>query len=371
MVGALGCDDDPSTRNMRYNGQMLTLRTARLPNCRRFATALLATLLAACAPGGPDAAFETYLARLSRTLSVAAPAPAGEPVTPMPPPRELHLQTDSSGLDVLDFLSLHGCAVQVTIGKRNSSLGRLARDSQRLLLDLEYLELAPACVAQLRQRGEEALANTLEQAWSTKRRQLPAAIFNATLGGSEYRAFWRVPANPGDYPATTGSAVIASLEHINRLAGRWLAGDYRADNLAFELLLADVATGDGGALRQALAAQAGALAAADGILAQRRERGPLCAGPIRPAAADILPNVVRLFFVDGIQPRAALLNRRFHQLLPPVAELEQLLHTALPPAYRTWQQHRDATLAAWVHAPRQHVEALQATLQPCLADDGA
>jgi hypothetical protein len=335
------------------------------------AAALFSTLLFACAAGGPSAAFQTYLERLSRTLSVPVETPATMPISPMPPPRELHRQADPAGLDVLDFLSLHGCAVQVTIGKRNSSLGRLARDSQRLLLDLEYLELAPACVAQLRQRGEEALATTLHNAWASKRRQLPGAIFNATLGGSEYRAFWQVPANPGDYPAATGSAVVGSLEGINLQVRRWLAGDYSADNQAFELLLADVASGDGGALRQALANQASALAAADRMLTLRNERGPLCAPHFRPEAADILPNVVRLFFIDGIQPRAALLNRRFHQLLTPVAELEDMLRAALPPAYRSWQQQRDASLAAWMQAPRHHVEALQATLQPCMAEGGA
>jgi hypothetical protein len=322
--------------------------------------------LAACSGGGFEAAFEIYLARLSRTLGVAPAGIAVPPTAALPPPRELHLALAAGNLDTLDFLALSGCAVQVTIGKRNSSLGRMARDSQRLLLDLEYLQLAPACIDYQRERGDPVLADALEQAWTLKQRQLPASIYNATLASTEYRDFWKKPAYPSaDYPADTGSAVIASLEAINALARRWLAGDFSADNREFEILLGEVATGDGGALLQALAAQQGALAAADRMLEQRMDRGSLCSASIRPAAADILPNVIRKFFIGGIQPRAAELNRRYHELLPPVGELEQLLVSAMPPAYRAWREQRDSQLAELTMAPRRHVEVLQAIQRPC------
>ena len=188
---------------------------------------------------------------------------------------------------------------------------------------------------------------------------------NATLGGMEYRRFWRGSVAPGDYPAATGSQVITTLEAINALVRRWLAGDYRADNLAFEILLGEVATGDGGALLEGLALQGAWLNAAENLLAERRNRGPLCAPGIRHEAADILPNVVQKFFVGGVQPYAAVLGRRQHQLLPPVEELETLLETVLPPAFRTWQQERNALLDQLVAAPRRQVEQLKLVLAPC------
>jgi hypothetical protein len=368
-------NDGVTARQLRYNCTMQPKRTPQGAGRRRASllalavtpgVVLAAALLAGCGSGGPDEAFARYLARLSRTLAVA-PAPiAATPVAALPERRELHLDLPPGNLDTLDFLALGGCAVQTTIGKRNSSLGRLARDSQRLLLDLEYLRLAPECIDYQRARGEQALADTLEQAWMMKRRQLPAAIFNATLGGGEYREFWKGPPYPAaDYPANTSSAVIASMEAVNAGVRRWLAGDFRADNRQFEILLGEVATGDGGALWQALAGQDAALAAANRILAERMARGPLCAPPIRPAAADILPNVIRTFFIGDIQPRAAALNRRYHDLLPVIGELEQLLESALPPAYRDWQSRRNARLAEWAQAPRQHVKQLQAIQQPC------
>ncbi len=331
-----------------------------------FAISIAIATLGGCNAGGPDAALAQYLARLSRTLSVAPTPIPPQQVSALPSPRKLHRVRASSGLDMLDFLALHGCAVQVTIGKRNSSLGRLARDSQRLLLDLEYLQLAPDCIALQLERGDTALADTLEQAWNLKRRELPLAIYNATLAGSEYRAFWKTPASGSDYPANTSSAVISSLTAINSHARRWLAGDFSANNREFEILLGEVARGDGGALRQALAAQANALAKANDLLAQRMAQGPLCAPPIRPAAADILANVILIYFIQGIQPRAAQLNRRYHEMLPVLGELEQLLESALAPAYQSWRGQRDEELARWTQAPRAHVTALQAIQRPCL-----
>lgn len=364
---------------MRYNWAMsqrkrqLLRRNRALRGLTRYrglAVGLLMTTLAGCTAKDPAAAHELYLSRLGRTLSVPKTAIAALPLIPLPAPRQLHLDIPPGKLGALDFLALTGCAVQVTIGKRNSSLGLMARDSQRLLLDLEYLRLAPACIDWQRQQGEDALAATLEQAWATKRRDLPARIFNATLAGSEYREFWQAPVDTADYPTNTGSALITSLDAINGQVRRWLAGDFQADNRAFELLLADVAAGDGGALRKALAAQAGALAAADLMLQRRREQGPLCAPGFRPEAAEILANVVRKYFIGGIQPRAAALNRRYHELLLPIAELEALLEPALPPAYRAWRQQRDEQLTAMARAPREHVEQLRATQQPCGTNPG-
>lgn len=326
--------------------------------------------LAGCGRSGPEAAFAEYLARLGRTLSVDAPPVAPAPLPRQPRPGLLQIRIPPGKIDALDFLALSGCALQVTIGKRNSSLGRLARPSQRLLLELEYLRLAPACIAHQRGRGRSALADTLQQAWDDKQRLLPALVFNATLGSGEYHGFWQPPAAPGNYPAEIGSTALDALRGVNGMARRWLAGDYTADNLDFEILLGEVGAGDGGALLQALSRQAAWLAAADRVADTRLTRGPLCAPGFRLPAADILPNVVRRFFIEGIQPRAAQLGRRYHDLLPPISELEQLLASALPPAYRAWQVRRDAALATFAAAPRRHVERLQALMEPCMTGPG-
>jgi len=355
-----GIIDDPLTARLRYKEPMPT---------KPLLPCLCVTLLLAltgCGAPDADAPFTLYLERLQRTLEQEAnlnTLPAALPR--LPREGQLRLPTAADSLGTLDFLDLRGCELQVTIGKQNSSLGKLARDSQRLLLALEFLRLAPACIELLETEGEQELAQDLTRAQDLKRDQLPALIFNATLGSAEYAALWRPAQLPAGYPADTSSEVIHALEQINAASRRWLQGDYQADNLAFELQLSEVRLGDAGVLWRALAHQAHWLERADNLLQRRAMRGPLCSPRIRPAAADILPNVVRKFFVEGIQPRAAVLGRRYHQLLPPVVSLEQQLDAVLPADYRQWQEQRDADMAALSQAPRRHVGQLQSLLQSC------
>lgn len=328
-----------------------------------YLTALV--LLTACSGDDPEAAYRTYLERLGRTLDVDVTA-VRPPDFPRPPrPGALRLPITSDSLDTLDFLSLSGCAVQVTIGKRNSSLGRMAAPSQRLLLALEYLRLAPECVETLRADGKDSLADTLENAQRLKRDQLPALIFNATLGSDEYRAFWQASSTPGGFPPVDPATAENALSAINGYTRRWLAGDYTADNQAFEILLAEVAGGGGGRLLNRLLVQAAWLDAANAMLGTRLARGPLCAPGTRHAAADILPKVVEKFFVGEIQPAAAILHRQTYQVLPPAQELEALLSNVLPEPFRAWQAERDNRLEHSRSAPRRHVEQVQAIQSPC------
>ena len=257
---------------------------------RLLAQCIALCLLAGCE--GPEAQYQRYLSRLGHILPKDTPV-TRQPALPEPPATgQLHVNIPPGSLDTLDFLALSGCAVQATIGKRNSSLGRMASDSQRLLLALEYLRLAPRCITYQRERDATPLADTLQQAWQRQRQQLPALIFNATLGGTQYRSLWHTPVNTsGD--ATHNNPVIPALDAINSLTRSWLAGDYRADNRSFEIFLSEVAARGGGAPLQTL---------------------------------------------DS-------LGRRYHALLPPVAALEELLSPVIPPDYRDWSRERNVRLA--------------------------
>jgi hypothetical protein len=326
---------------------------------------LLALLLAGCGAPAADTPYTTYLSRLANTLPADADEPLPPPAPRMPRGRDLRLDLEGSDIDALDFLALSGCALQVTIGKRNSSLGRMAAPSQRLLLELEYLRLAPACIDKLRGEERTALADTLANAWEAKREQLPALVFNATLASDEFRGFWSPSQPPGGYPAVGDDRAGAALAAIDQQVGRWLAGDYSADGTGFEIQLSEVAGGEGGALLKDLLRQQAFLAVADAMIDARMAKGPLCAPGIRHRAADILPNVVRRYFIEGIQPRAARMDSRRYSLFPPLVALENRIAAALPAAYRDWAQARDAALADAAAAPRRHVEHLQAIQAPC------
>lgn len=327
--------------------------------------ALLVALMAGCGDPGPEQAFDTYLSRLERPLETAAPAWEREPVPHPPRAARLRIPLAPGRLAALDFLALRGCELQVTVGKRNSSLGRLAPPSQELLLELEFLRLAPACIEYLRDEERETLASELSAALDSKRRELPSRIYNATLATDEFRSLWQAPQTLGDYPESTSSAPLSALDAINALASRWLAGDYSADNREFEMLLSDIARGDAGALLAALNLQKAALEGADSMLRAHRNGGGFCKGTLLSPDLDIFKNVVEKFFIRGIQPWSAALSQRLHGLLPPVRKLETRLSAVLPPAYVEWQLQRDTSLDTANQAPRQHVRQVQQTLEDC------
>lgn len=233
--------------------------TRRKHACGRWLLyAVLITLLSGCQPVEPDAALEVG-ASGSGSAQFSVPSDAlAEP----PAAADLQLDTSSTTLDTLDLMTLSGCSVQTTIGKRNSSLGRHAKPSQRLLLELEYLRLAPPCIDMLRDR-QQGLADVLEAAWHERQAQLPTLVFNATLGSDEFHSFWLAPRAPGDYPVVGLAAAVSALQRINRHVCRWLSGDYRAQNRDLEVLLSQVAGGDAGALMQALHTQSSAVVTVD------------------------------------------------------------------------------------------------------------
>lgn len=334
-----------------------------MQNPRFYIASLAALLLAACSPAATSPLAD-YLERLGRSLDSNI-APQTSQRLPFPAQRMLREDLPGGSIDLLDLLSLRGCELSITIGKLNSSLGKVAASSQRLLLELEFLALAPACIASLDPEEDAVLADTLRQAVADKRRQLPARIWSATLGGPEFRAFWKRPRALGDYPAATGAGVPTAIARLEQLAADWLGGDYLSGHGELESLLAEVRRGDGGALLLAFARQGSGLAAADRAIKSRGASAPLCFEGRPSPEGRILDNVVRKYFAGRVQPWSVKLEKRRLQLMPPLRALEQRLATASPAPYRDWRERRDAMLDDAAGSPRRHAMALADLLETC------
>ncbi len=325
---------------------------------------LLALSSCTKAPVGVES-LDVYLERLSGAVDMPLPPARVSRDAPGLPPAPRSSIAPSTQIDLIDFLSLSGCALQVNLGRRNSQLGRTASPSQRLILDLEFLELAPDCAALLRQRGDDTLADTLDQASEQRRQQLPQSIYEAILAGVEWQSFWASPTRLGHYPAHTGSEVSEALSQLTALSQRWLDGDWRASNREFELLLSALRAGDGGALMVASAMVHRALERANQLLVRTRQEKPLCPfGQVTPRA-EALQRVVQRFFVGGVQPWLVKLRQRKELLSAPVTELENTVHGVQSPQYRDWVNERDALLEGQTEAIKTHVRAIQVTLAQC------
>lgn len=331
--------------------------------------AITGLCLAACS--GSDAPpLADYLQRLGRSLDRDIETAAAE-LPAFPGSRELRIELQSGAIDLLDMLALSGCQLAVTIGRSNSSLGKMASSSQRLLLELEFLARAPACIAALDPTEHAGIRASLRTAMETKQRQLPARIWNATLAGPEFRAFWQRPRSLANYPLATGGAVPTALARLEQLVTAWLAGDYAAGQDELEDLLAMVRRGDGGALLAALDLQQRGLAAAAPAIDERLHMQPLCFNNRPSPEGDILDTVVRKYFAGAVQAWSVRLEQRRQLLLPAVYALEQKLQVVSPTAYRDWQGLREERLQAGAAAPRHHALALAELLDSCGLRPGA
>jgi hypothetical protein len=323
--------------------------------------------VAGCSPYSPETLLLDYQNRLARTLDTKGSATSlPQSSWTKPRPEQLQIALADLSVDGLDFLSLSGCALQITVGKRNSSLGKLAPPSQRLLLELEFLRLAPDCIAQLQvESGNEALISALEEATALKRRQLPARIFNALLAGPEWHAFWQVQSISEDYPSgNTSSDLLTTIEALNVSVQRWLNGNYEADGMLFEARLNQLRAGDGGTL----------ITAAE--LTQRyfldwrnlMHSSPYWQEPCDRFYTDkqtILRTVASRYFAGGVQAWLAPIASRSNSIELAVGELETTLKDVMPEDYKVWLKQRDVLLGGFKTHPRQHVEDLQRLLQPC------
>ena len=323
--------------------------------------------VAGCSPYSPETLLLDYQNRLARTLDAKGSATSlPQSSWTKPRPEQLQIALADLSVDGLDFLSLSGCALQITVGKRNSSLGKLAPPSQRLLLELEFLQLAPDCIAQLQaESGNEALISALEQATALKHRQLPARIFNAVLAGPEWHAFWQVQSISEDYPSgNTSSDLLTTIEALNVSVQRWLNGNYEADGMLFEARLNQLRAGDGGTL----------ITAAE--LTQRyfldwrnlMHSSPYWQEPCDRFYTDkqtILRTVASRYFAGGVQAWLAPIASRSNSIELAVGELETTLKDVMPEDYKVWLKQRDVLLGGFKTHPRQHVEDLQRLLQPC------
>ena len=329
---------------------------------------ILLSLLLFTGCGQSDSGLADLNEYLSRLSTVAGTAHESQPLPRLdlaPPAPEKAGPASNQQIDLIDFLSLTGCSLQVNLGRRNTQLGRTASPSQRLLLDLEFLDLAPACIDLLESRGDTVLAATIRVASDDREQSLPSAVFGAVLLGAEWREFWNADPNLRDYPRQTSSLIEQSVTSLSTMTEQWLDGDWSADNRAFELLLSEVRAGDGGELLLATSQLVWALESANALLKKTQSERPFCPFGQPTERSKALKRVVQQFFVANVQPWVVSLRRRAELILEPTERLETVLASSITQPYRHWMVARDALLSKLTQMTRQHVQAVQATLTSC------
>jgi hypothetical protein len=268
-------------------------------------------------------------------------------------------------LSLIDFLSLSGCELQTNIAKRNTSMGRTASASQRLILDLEFLRLAPACVTLMEEKEEYSVANTLRENIELRRTNLPIRIFSAILAGPEWRKFWEQPMLLGSYPASASGDSAQALWELSERVQRFLEHNWSAADEDLEPLLSSIRANSGGQLLAAAALQSGYLQYANDVLRSAGNEGIYCKSEAITEAGTITKTVVAKYFASDVQRWSAQVSQRHYEIQSALIALESHLTSTLPPRYVDWVTQRDALLNGLYAAPRKHVAVIKKTLNAC------
>ena len=325
----------------------------------------VASLLAGCGDKSfGEGLLENYIGRLSNTLSADKPdRPAIDPprivefdISPIP------IEKQSIGL--IDLLSVTDCELKVNIARRNTLLAKNASPSQTLLLDLEFLRLAPACIDMLKSSGDAELAEIISEAREQRDQQLPARIFNAVIAGPEWQALWSAPLSLGDYPEQSSDDEAQALNALAHRIERWLSGNWDRDDEMIELVLSELRTGAGGSLLLAATTQQAFLAQASKLL-EATPRDELCRHGEATEASIVLHTVITKYFAGEVQGWLSTVNQRHYALLRGVESIESSLNAVLTNEYREWQATRESTTEYLFTAPRAHVSAIKSTQDPC------
>ena len=311
--------------------------------------------LTGCSEPRPLSALD-YADRLARVLQEVPIDPSPLPRHDYPRQRDLQVTFETHAINLLEFLALEDCELQMVIAERNSSLGRLAAASQRLVHELRFLKSGGECLAGL---DDQELALKLRQVLEIKRRELAGRIWLATLGGPEFSSFWRGRGSES-YPATA-----RTLRLLRQDIEGWLSGEYTVDAKVLEQRLQEISMGNGGQLLVGWRDLLETLPVATQVLETRHQRRPLCFPGMRSPEAKTFYQVVRTGFLSGLQQDVARLNARTYELFLEVQAIEELLQPAMTSSYDQWRVYRRSLVQDARSVIRSHVGSLEPLLQQC------
>lgn len=302
---------------------------------------VLMLALSACDPfGSPPDIMETYLERLARVLAVETNAVEKPAPAIWPRVRERRVVTAEIEINMLQFLDLYGCDLQVVVGERNAILGRVMQPLNRLRYSLRFIEEAQICINNI---DDAALKQTLQQVTQQKRQQLPAEIWQAGWASREMAGLFSHTAKP--------LAVDKPLA-----VSQQLAEDFAYLTQTSDALLSETSTSalsrwgtihqrwqyqdDLGALIKSAQQLTQMLDTGSAMLKQRTDQTPLCyQGKPNPRATQ-LQGVFFKVYIGHVQPYIAAVSQHRDALLPMVRQFAVQQQTIAPVAVNDyWQRY--------------------------------
>jgi hypothetical protein len=199
----------------------------------------LGVLASGCSRDTLQSGLDSYLRALSElSPERLAQRAQGPELEPYPRRGEIRIEIPDLRLGLLEFLSLdRHCGIGTLVAGRNSAMGKVLPDSQRLVYEQTLLGRLRDC--RDRFSGEEEVAWVVElgELLERKSRELPPAFWNATFAGPEFEKLFSLsgggPVDPtalGDVGATT----LEALDYLTRSFDNLRVGALPLDASALE-----------------------------------------------------------------------------------------------------------------------------------------
>ena len=347
-----------------------------------FALFLCLSVLAACSDrNSPQGLFDNYLYRLHNSLEIDSKRQtlkssfneAAAQLPRYPKRTDLRYPIRESTINLIEFLRLSQCDLQRHIGERNSSLGKLQKDSQRFIYDIAFIHLADICIESL--ATDNPLKSVLQTARVDKQDQLFDLLWNASFASEEFAHLFSLSTGfiSAERPAQKPNTLYESLAVLAR-ASNEAEQLQRLEQSKLESSLSVIASRKYmGEIRRSMLLVREGLAAADDFLKQRIEGKALCRQATPNKQFDIVNNVFRKFYIGEVQPYIATVFQQAEASL-------QLLDTmfaskSLPNDYQQfWQALYRGENSEWLlfkNSIQIHTENWQQLLKQCGSLPGA
>ncbi|MDX1572617.1 MAG: DUF3080 family protein [Methylophaga sp.] len=328
-------------------------------------------LLAGCDPfSSPTSLMDTYPERLARVLDVEMDQP--EKILPAiwPRVRERRVDIPDIEINMLEFLDLYGCDLQVVVGERNAILGRVMQPLNRLRYSLRFIYEAEICIQRI---NDESLKATLKQVSQQKRQQLPAEIWQASWASDEMAALLSHTAKPIaiEKPVAASQQLAEDFIYLNQTTQTLLSESNDSELIRWGKIQQRWQYHDDlGALTKSAQHLTQMLNVSSDLLEQRLDKKPLCyRGKSNPRAQQ-LEGVFFKVYIGHVQPYLARVSQHRDALLPAVRQFAMQHANTAPAAVKSyWQQYLlDGPESIWPAfdlAVKNHTEHWQNILEQC------
>jgi hypothetical protein len=333
---------------------------------------LMMLLLSACDPfSQPDSMMKTYTERLARVLELENQTSQLIEVQTLPRMRDRRIEIEQIKINMLDFLSLYGCQLQVVVGERNSAMGRVMTPLNDLRYQLEFIEKARQCLPKIEQ---QELKSQLQQAIEQKHDALPHYFWNAIWADEPMAEL--MSQSGGFYQQDDGHISPATLK-ADLTHAREILQTLQSGSLAPELKKMGeiqqhwVFDHSGGQLINSIRLLITRLNDASDMLEQKITGKPLCYMNKPNPRAERVKGVFFNVYIARVQPYISHVSRAGEQVFSGLSALIELQKPDMPASFQPYYQrvldmnNHGSLWYQFDQAVMRHTKSWQKLLRQC------